>query len=130
MLKQDSILGRLHMPAMSLLKDLSSEEGSVLSAGNIRASMTQFQTWVGDRPVELTYKEFELLRLLLSNPDRILPYDDLVGVLWPQGGPGVRRRLCVVVCRLRAKLAGSSPFRIRTVRHRGYGLTAVGSGEV
>jgi DNA-binding response OmpR family regulator len=112
------------MMTMPLLKDTSMEQDSVLSAGNIRASMALYQAWVGGKQVDLTYKEFELLRFLLSNPDRILSYDDLVDVLWPQGGPGVRRRLGVVVCRLRAKLAGSWPYRIQTVRHRGYGLTA------
>jgi DNA-binding response OmpR family regulator len=112
------------MTTTTLIKDTPPEQGSNLSAGNIRASVALYQAWVGGKQVDLTYKEFELLRFLLSNPDRILSYDDLVDVLWPQGGPGVRRRLGVVVCRLRAKLAGSWPYRIQTVRHRGYGLTA------
>jgi DNA-binding response OmpR family regulator len=118
------------MTTTNALADPPPSEPSILSAGNIHASMARYQASVAGKPIDLTYKEFELLRLLLSSPDRILSYDDLVRVLWPEGGQGARLRLGVVVCRLRAKLAGSHPYRIQTVRHRGYGLTATGGGEL
>ena len=97
-------------------------EDAVLSAGNIQVDVARYQALVGGSPVPVTYQEFELLRLLVSKPDRILPYDEVIQRLWREGS-GTRRRLGVVVCRLRAKLAASAPYHIQTVRGRGYGLT-------
>jgi DNA-binding response OmpR family regulator len=101
-----------------------SEEDPALSAGNVRVDIGRFQAFVDDRPVPLTYQEFELLRLLVGQPNRIIHYDELIEGLWQGTGVGSRRRLGVVVCRLRAKLSASRPYHIRTVRSRGYGLLA------
>jgi DNA-binding response OmpR family regulator len=101
------------------------DEATILSAGDVHLDIARYQAFVGGKPVALTYQEFELLRLLLSKRDRILPYDELVQGLWHGATAGTHRRLGVVVCRLRAKLAGSWPYRIQTVRGRGYGLTTV-----
>ena len=95
----------------------------LLTAGNLRVDVAMYRAFVADQPVELTYQEFELLRLLVTNRDRIVSYNELVEAIWP-GEKSVRhRRLGVAVCRLRARLAGSWPYRIQTVRSRGYGLT-------
>jgi DNA-binding response OmpR family regulator len=93
-------------------------------AGNIRLDVDGYRAFVGDRAITLSYQEFELLRMLASKPDRIISYDELVRGLWGDPGIGTRRRLSVVICRLRAKLSGARPYNIRTVRGRGYGLTA------
>jgi DNA-binding response OmpR family regulator len=98
-------------------------EAPVLSAGNVRVDVARYQAFVAEKPVTLTYQEFELLRLLLGKPNRIVQYDELIEGLWKNPADGSRRRLGVVICRLRAKLSGSRPYRIQTVRGRGYGLT-------
>jgi DNA-binding response OmpR family regulator len=100
------------------------EGATVLSAGNLRVDVGMFRAFVGERPVELTYLEFELLRLLASKPGRILSYDEIVATIWHGNVADMRRRLGVVICRLRAKTSGLAPFRIQTVRGRGYGLVA------
>lgn len=81
--------------------------------------------FVADQPVALTYQEFDLLRLLVAGRDRIIPYDELIAGIWRGEKPGTRRQLGVAVCRLRAKIAAARPYRILTVRGRGYGLTVV-----
>ncbi len=93
-----------------------------LAAGNIVVDVASYRVTVDDAPVVLTYQEFELLRLLITQPDRIMPYELLARALWSSTGQKKVRRLGVVVCRLRAKLAASWPYRIETVRGRGYGL--------
>jgi DNA-binding response OmpR family regulator len=101
-----------------------------VSAGDIRLDVEGYRAFVGDRAVTLSYQEFELLRMLASRRDRIISYDELVRGLWGDACAGTRRRLSVVICRLRAKLAGARPYNIETVRGRGYGLTASdGPGE-
>lgn len=94
-----------------------------LSAGNLSIDLDQYLVLIGDAPVDLTYQEFELLRLLFEGRDRILSYDELTSGLWNGHSADARRRLGVVVCRLRAKLDATWPYHIQTVRSRGYGLT-------
>jgi two-component system response regulator RegX3 len=100
-----------------------SDEAAILSAGSIHIDLALYQAFAAGRAVTLTYQEFELLRLLLAKPDRIIAYGELVQGLWGSASSGTRRRLGVVVCRLRAKLGAPWPYRIQTVRGRGYGLT-------
>jgi DNA-binding response OmpR family regulator len=78
---------------------------------------------VAGEAVELTYQEFELLNLLAHDPGRIITSEALAHALWRTADQKASRRLSVVVCRLRQKIAASSPYQIETVRKRGYGLT-------
>ena len=94
----------------------------MLSAGNVSVDLASYRATVASEPVELTYSEFELLRLLVGRADRIIGYEELARTLWSSSGRRERRHLAVMVCRLRAKLAASWPHRIETVRGRGYGL--------
>ena len=96
----------------------------VLSLGNLEVDSSLFSLRIANRPVELSYFEFELIRVLSEQPDRILPYDVLTGALWSATGRNETRRLQVLVHRLRAKLTGSHPYNIETVRGRGYGLVS------
>jgi DNA-binding response OmpR family regulator len=96
---------------------------AVASAGNLRVDTSTFRVFVGDEAVLLTYQEFDLLRVLFANRDRIVSYDELIEAIWPGERDGTRKQLGVAVCRLRARIAGSHPYRIETVRGRGYGLT-------
>lgn len=73
----------------------------------------------GDAPVELTYKEYELLKLFLANPGIVLRRDDILDRIW--GHSSTSRTLDVHIRTLRAKL-GESGKHIRTVRNVGYKL--------
>ena len=101
----------------------ATRDAPALTAGNLHVDLEQYQAFVSGTPVTLTYQEFELLRLLVAGRDRIVSFDDLIEQLWHGSNAGTRRRLGVVICRLRAKLSNSWPYRIQTVRSRGYGLT-------
>jgi DNA-binding response OmpR family regulator len=97
---------------------------SELVFGNVRVNMATFAVSVRDRAIDLTYYEFELLRLLCREVDRIVNYDALCQGLWHSIGHRERRRLSVAICRLRGKLSASSPYQVETVRGRGYGFIA------
>lgn len=92
--------------------------------GNVRLNLRTFGVVARDQAVDLTFYEFELLRLLCREVDRIVNYDTLCQALWSSMGRQERRRLSVVICRLRAKLAASWPYKVETVRGRGYGFIA------
>jgi DNA-binding response OmpR family regulator len=103
-------------------QDRATGAAPALTAGNLRVDVEQYRAFVSEATVTLTYQEFELLRILVRGRDRILAFDDLIAQLWPGNPSGMRRSLGVVICRLRAKLSASWPYRIHTVRNRGYGL--------
>jgi two-component system alkaline phosphatase synthesis response regulator PhoP len=92
--------------------------------GNVKVNLRTFGVMVRDKAVDLTFYEFELLRLLCREVDRIVNYDALCQALWSSIGQKERRRLSVAICRLRAKLTASWPYRVETVRGRGYGFIA------
>ena len=92
--------------------------------GNLRINMGNFGVFVRDSAVDLTFYEFELLVLLCREADRIVRYDLLCDALWHSNGDLERRRLSVAICRLRSKLAASWPYKVETVRGRGYGFIA------
>lgn len=107
------------------------EDSPLLSLGNLSLNLWNYRAVVADLPVELTYQEFELLRLLARSADRIVSFDALTRGLWQTTGHRETRRLNVLAFRLRSKLAASHPYHIETVRGRGYGLvTAVGKEPV
>jgi DNA-binding response OmpR family regulator len=80
----------------------------------------------------VTLKEFEVLKVLLENPDKVLPYSTFAESLWPAPTDRSRRNLSVLIHNLRRKLADSCPFVIKTIRGRGYGLIRdrASSGEI
>ena len=109
----------------SLLKEsLAKHEARTLTVGNIVVDFDGFRVSVEGVLIDLTLQEFELLRMFVSQPDSIILYDELALALWGSTGDRNRLRLGVLLCRLRAKLAASHPYRFETVRGRGYGLLA------
>jgi two-component system response regulator VicR len=101
----------------------------VFELGNLRIDLDSYEVSVDGRPVTLTHQEFELLVMLAREAGRIHAYATLGQALWRSDGDNSLRRLNVAICRLRAKLAGSRPYRIETVRRRGYGLLAKPNGR-
>ena len=73
--------------------------------------------------LDLTFKEFELLRHLAAHPDRVFTRDQLLDEVWGQDYYGGSRTVDVHVRRLRAKL-GESENLIQTVRNVGYRLVS------
>ncbi len=78
---------------------------------------------VHDTPLNLTYKEFELLRFLAGNPSRVFTREQLLSEVWGYDYFGGTRTVDVHVRRLRAKL-GELESVIGTVRNVGYRFNA------
>jgi len=102
---------------------------SRLSVGSIELDLSTFRVTVAGRPANLSYQEFEMLRYLAGFPDRVASFAALSSFLWGTQGQKENRRLNVLVCRLRGKLAESAPYRLETVRGRGYGLLSRNRSE-
>jgi DNA-binding response OmpR family regulator len=79
-----------------------------------------FRVTVAGRPLDLTFKEFELLRFLASHPGRVFTRPALLREVWGYDFYGGTRTVDVHVRRLRAKLGPEHEHLIETVRGVGY----------
>ncbi|QYM75357.1 winged-helix domain-containing protein [Leucobacter luti] len=93
---------------------------AVQSAGVV-IDESNFTARLFGRPLDLTYKEFELLHFLAANPGRVFTRDQLLSEVWGTDYFGGTRTVDVHVRRLRAKL-GDHEGLISTVRGVGYGF--------
>jgi two-component system response regulator RegX3 len=99
---------------------------AVLEAGDVRVDLdTHVATRAGE-PLELTVKEFELLRVLLEHAGKVVKRDDLVHEVWDPAWFGSTKTLDVHVSALRKKLGDdpAAPRYIHTVRGVGFRFDA------
>src|SRR5215211_124493 len=94
----------------------------VLQAGALRLDRVSRQVWQGEREIELSYKEFDLLACLMHNSGVALSRDLLLERVWGSEFPGSNRTIDVHIRWLREKLEQdpSNPVLIHTVRGIGY----------
>jgi two-component system response regulator MprA len=77
----------------------------------------------GERSIELTPREFDLLQFFLRNPRQVLTRDRILDIVWGYGFGAASNSVDVYVGYLRAKLeAGEEPRLLHTVRGVGYTL--------
>ncbi len=88
--------------------------------GKLVIDTERFEVFVDGRPVSLTYKEYELLRFLASNPGRVFTRDTLLNRVWGEDYFGGDRTVDVHVRRLRGKIEEPETTYIETVRNIGY----------
>ena len=79
---------------------------------------------IHEEPVELTYKEFELLKYLAKNEGRAVSREELINQIWGYDFIGESRTLDVHINSLRKKLGNEYASWIQSVRQVGYRLVA------
>jgi DNA-binding response OmpR family regulator len=95
-------------------------DGSVVRLGELALDVDRFRATVQGRPLDLTFKEFELLRYLADRPGRVCTRPGLLREVWGYDFYGGTRTVDVHVRRLRAKLGPEHEALIETVRGVGY----------
>ena len=96
-------------------------EGSVLRAGNLIVNLDERTVTANGNRVNLTFKEFDLLKLFLSHPKMVFTRDQLLSNVWNIDYAGETRTVDVHIQTLRQKL-GDCGRMIETVRNVGYRL--------
>ena len=98
--------------------------GDVITHDSLRIDLSRRAVEVDGRRVDLTYVEFELLRILASNPGRVYTRKALLEALWGSAAYREPRTIDVHVRHLREKLERDprEPELIQTVRGAGYRL--------
>jgi len=98
------------------------EDSSVLRCGGLEIDTERYKVTVQGDVVDLTYKEYELLRFLASNPGKPFTREALLNQVWGYDYYGGSRTVDVHVRRIRAKIERDEPF-VETVRNVGYRFT-------
>ncbi len=118
------LLARVKAVLRRFAKDSQNEKGreETLKIGGLRLDFSSYQAWLHDEPIALTPKEYELLKLLVTNPGRAFTRDELLERIWGYEYYGETRTVDVHIRHLRAKLKGDENISkaIETVRGIGY----------
>jgi len=95
-----------------------------IRSGDLSIDEATYQARLGNRPLDLTFKEFELLKYLAQHPGRVFNRAQLLQEVWGYDYFGGTRTVDVHVRRLRAKLGPEREALIGTVRNVGYKFVA------
>ncbi len=106
-------LGRAAAPAAT-----SGDE--LIRGGDLVVDEATYQARIKGRPLDLTFKEFELLKYLAQHPGRVFTRAQLLQEVWGYDYYGGTRTVDVHVRRLRAKLGPEHEAMVGTVRNVGY----------
>jgi two-component system, OmpR family, alkaline phosphatase synthesis response regulator PhoP len=103
-------------------RDAGQTEESPITVGDLVLEPAPHEVRLGGRLIELTAKEFSLLRLLMSHPNQVFTRDFLLENIWGYEYFGSTRTVDMHVSRLREKIEDDpeSPRYIMTVRGVGY----------
>jgi two-component system response regulator VicR len=119
----EELLARIHAVLRRTRRSVSS-----VMLGTILVDFERFQAWNGSEQLDLTYREFELLRYLAERPSVIVHRDELLRDIWrfPEAPP--TRAVDHAIARLRKKIERDPhhPEFIHTVHGDGYCLTPDG----
>lgn len=109
----------------ALLRRSKSQEAEekFLAIGSIFLDREKHAVFVGDQPCELTYKEYELLKLLMMNAGIVTTREVILERVWGTDFEGESRTLDMHIKTLRQKLKEAGGM-IKTVRNVGYILSA------
>ncbi|MCR5027867.1 MAG: response regulator transcription factor [Fibrobacter sp.] len=100
-------------------KGIAAEETEMISLGSVSIDDKRHTVSVDGNPVELTFKEYELLKLLIANPGIVFSRQQILEKIWGIDFDMDTRTVDMHVKTLRQKL-GEQAFRIQTVRNVGY----------
>jgi two-component system, OmpR family, alkaline phosphatase synthesis response regulator PhoP len=98
----------------------------ILTIGKLKMDFSKIMVFVSDKPVELTSKEFELLKTLIAAKGRVLSRDYLLDTIWgfDKAAEIQTRTVDVHIRTLRRKLKAEAK-RILTVKNYGYRFEAL-----
>ena len=90
-------------------------KAKVVEVGELRLDCEGRRVFIGTREINLTAKEFDVLELLVFNPNKVYSRENLLNIVWGYEYPGDVRTVDVHIRRLREKIESNpSEPKIRT----------------
>jgi len=111
---------RVAIGRLAARHDADDPEAHIIRSGEVVVDEATYTAKLGGRVLDLTFKEFELLKYLVQHPGRVFTRDQLLQEVWGYDYFGGTRTVDVHVRRLRAKLGNDNEALIGTVRNVGY----------
>ncbi|MDP2942801.1 MAG: response regulator transcription factor [Candidatus Omnitrophota bacterium] len=107
-----------------LKKVIPTDSDDLMKMGDLVIDVNRYEVLLNDSKVELTFKEYELLKFLASNKGRVYSRDQLLDKIWGYDYYGGTRTVDVHIRRLRSKIEDRKHTFIETVRNIGYKFIA------
>jgi len=111
---------RLAIGRIAAEREAADPDAHVIRTGEVVVDEATYTAKISGRPLDLTFKEFELLKFLAQHPGRVFTREQLLQEVWGYDYFGGTRTVDVHVRRLRAKLGPENETLIGTVRNVGY----------
>lgn len=111
---------RMAIGRLTAARDAADPDSHLIRSGEVVVDEATYTAKVGGRALDLTFKEFELLKFLAQHPGRVFSRQQLLQEVWGYDYFGGTRTVDVHVRRLRAKLGPENETLIGTVRNVGY----------
>jgi DNA-binding response OmpR family regulator len=111
---------KLSIGRLAAQRNADDPESHVIRSGEVVVDDATYTAKIGGRALDLTFKEFELLKFLAQHPGRVFSRQQLLQEVWGYDYFGGTRTVDVHVRRLRAKLGPENETLIGTVRNVGY----------
>ena len=109
----------LRIKAVLLRMSTYTPRNSIIVKGLV-LNLDKYELSVNGTPIELTFKEFELLKLLLKNQNKVFTRKKLLSIIWEYDFYGGSRTIDVHIRRLRSKIPTPYNLMLKTVRNVGY----------
>ena len=106
-----------------ILKNVDPQNENIIRIGTLSINPINYEVRLNNRVVTLRYKEYELLRLLASNPEKVFSRENLLNQIWGYEYFGGTRTVDVHIRRIRSKIEDAKDLKIETVWNVGYRLT-------
>ena len=117
----DELLARIRSTLRRAADNQRHKQRHILQFANLKLDLTAREVWRGDRCLDLTTKEFNILHYFISNPRQVLSRQQILDRVWNYEPVDNDRLVEVHVRHLRQKLeAEQEPRLIQTVRGIGY----------
>ena len=115
-------LAELSLRITAILRRTGAGPVHVLRVGDVVLDQVKHQVTMAGHPVEMTPKEFDVLRFLLANRGRVMSKAQIIQGAWQVEHVGDESLVETYISRLRTKLSDDDASFIRTVRGRGYAV--------
>ena len=103
----------------AMIRRTSTEDTKQLRLDELCLDHERHVVWLGEKNIDLTFKEYELLRLLMTNVGVVMTRENIMIRVWGTDFEGESRTVDMHIKTLRQKL-GDMGARIKTVRNVGY----------